>query len=146
MARGTQCQVIEMTVRKVLDLPPQLPRISPFLIWKEISMLSATLRVSGALALLVASALSAQAVDRNVNIHNNTGYTIYRFYSTNSGSTKWGHDVMGNNTLPDGTYMHLNFDNKYDYCKFDFRIELEDGTSYEERGVDVCTVGDFTFN
>lgn len=103
-------------------------------------------RVLAAMAMLVASVVSAGAVDRNVNIHNNTGYTIYRFYSTNSGATKWGNDVMGNSTLPNGNYMHLNFDNKYNYCKFDFRIEFQDGSSHEERAVDVCTVGDFTFN
>ncbi len=103
-------------------------------------------RLLASLVLLVASALSAGAVDRNVNIHNNTGYAIYRFYSTNSGATKWGNDVMGSSTLPYGNFMRLNFDNKYNYCMFDFRIEFEDGTSYEERGVDVCTVGDFTFN
>jgi hypothetical protein len=104
------------------------------------------LRLPAAFALLLASAVTAGAVDRNVNIHNNTGYTIYRFYSTNTGSSRWGNDVMGSSTLPNGTYMHLNFDNKFKYCNFDFRIEFEDGTSYEERGVDVCTVGDFTFN
>ena len=109
-------------------------------------MFMTRLRLPAAFAVLVASALSAGAVDRNVNIHNNTGYTIYRFYSTNSGSTRWGNDVMGNSTLSQGNFMHLNFDNKYNYCKFDFRIEFEDGTSSEEREVDVCTVGDFTFN
>lgn len=105
-----------------------------------------SLRLPAALAMVLASALSAGAVDRNVNIHNNTGYTIYRFYSTNSGASKWGNDVMGSSTLPDGTYMHLNFDNRYNYCQFDFRIEFEDGSSHEERNIDVCTVGDFTFN
>ena len=103
-------------------------------------------RVLVSFVMLVASVMSAAAVDRNVNIHNNTGYTIYRFYSTNSGASKWGNDVMGSTTLPYGNYMQLNFDNKYDYCVFDFRIEFEDGTSYEERDVDVCKVGDFTFN
>ena len=105
-----------------------------------------SLRLPAAFAMLLASAVSAAAVDRNVNIHNNTGYTIYRFYSTNAGADRWGGDVMGSSTLPHGNFMHLNFDNKYNYCEFDFRIEFEDGTSYEERGVDVCTVGDFTFN
>jgi len=38
-----------------------------------------SLRLPAAFAMLLASALSAGAVDRNVNIHNNTGYTIYRF-------------------------------------------------------------------
>ena len=109
-------------------------------------MLMTSLRLPAAFALLLASALSAAAEDRNVNIHNNTGYTIYRFYSTNSGASRWGNDVMGSSTLPQGTFMQLNFDNKYNYCEFDFRIEFEDGSAHDERNVDVCTVGDFTFN
>jgi hypothetical protein len=109
-------------------------------------MFMKALRLPATFALLLTTAVAAEAEDRNVNIHNNTGYTIYRFYSTNSGSTRWGNDVMGSSTLPNGNYMHLNFDNKYGYCKFDFRIEFEDGTSSEERGVDVCKVGDFTWN
>ncbi len=109
-------------------------------------MMKTALRMVAALALVATSAVTAQAYDRNVNIHNNTGYTIYRFYSTNTGSKRWGSDVMGRNTLPSGRYMHLNFDNKYNYCEFDFRIEFQNGASHEERRVNVCQVGDFTFN
>lgn len=105
-----------------------------------------TRHMTAALALLLATPLAAEDFDRNVNIHNNTGYTIYRFFSTNAGSDKWGGDVMGKTALPNGSSMRLNFDNKYSYCKFDFQIEFEDGTTAEERGVDVCEVGDFTWN
>jgi hypothetical protein len=110
------------------------------------NMIKTTLRLAAAAAVLAASTMTAQAVDRNVNIHNNTGYTIYRFYSTNTGAKKWGNDVMGSSTLPSGNYMHLNFDNKYGYCEFDFKIQLEDGREFEERGVNVCEIGDFTWN
>jgi len=37
-----------------------------------------SLRLPAAFAMLLAFALSAGAVDRNVNIHDNTGYTIYQ--------------------------------------------------------------------
>jgi propanediol dehydratase large subunit len=107
-------------------------------------MLMTNLRLPAAFALLLASALSASAVDRNVTIHNETGYTIYRFRSTNSGSSKFGSDVMGSYTLPSGSSMNLNFDNKYNYCEFDFRFEFEDGTSIDRYKIDVCTVGDYT--
>jgi hypothetical protein len=88
----------------------------------------------------------AEAQDRNVMIHNNTGVTLYRFYSTNSGSDKWGKDVMGKSTLPSGRSMRLNFDNKYGYCEFDFRAIFEDGTEVTRGGVNVCEVGDYTYN
>ena len=95
--------------------------------------------------LLAASALAAVAVDRNVRIHNDTGVTIYRFYSTNSGSDRWGSDVMGNSTLPTGSSMRLNFDNRYDYCNFDFRAEFSDGSVLQKDGVNVCEIGDYYY-
>jgi len=103
------------------------------------------LRLTAAAALLAASAVTAAATDRNVTIHNDTGVTIYRFYSTNSGASKWGSDVMGNSTLPDGSAMNLNFDNKYGYCEFDFRAEFSDGAVLEKDRVNVCEVGDYYY-
>ncbi len=94
---------------------------------------------------LAASTLAAAAVDRHVQIHNDTGYTIYRFYSTNSGADRWGSDVMGSSVLPSGSAMNLNFDNTKGYCEFDFRIEFENGETHDEYRINVCEIGDFTF-
>ena len=103
------------------------------------------LRLSVALCLTLGSAISAATTDRNVTIHNDTGSTIYRFYSTNSGSKHWGNDVMGASTLPPGSAMNLNFDNKNGYCNFDFHVEFEDGSVLEKQGVNVCETGDYYY-
>ena len=103
------------------------------------------LRLSVALCLTLGSAISAATTDRKVTIHNDTGSTIYRFYSTNSGSKHWGNDVMGASTLPPGSAMNLNFDNKYGYCNFDFHVEFEDGSVLEKQGVNVCETGDYYY-
>lgn len=92
------------------------------------------------------SASQAMAVDRHVRIHNDTGYTLYRFYSTNSGSPKWGSDVMGSSTLPSGSSMMLNFDNSHGYCEFDFRAIFEDGDELVRNNVNVCEIGDYYYN
>ena len=99
--------------------------------------------VAAALAGTVAT--GAFATDRHVTIHNNTGVTLYRFYSTNSGSTKWGKDVMGSTTLPSGSAMSMNFDNKFGYCEFDFRAVFEDGDELTRGNINVCEVGDYTY-
>lgn len=91
------------------------------------------------------STVSAQAQDRNVRIWNNTGVTLYRFYSTNSGSDHWGNDVMGSSTLPPGASMRLNFDNKYGYCEFDFQAEFADGAVLRRDHVNVCEIGDYYY-
>jgi hypothetical protein len=108
-------------------------------------MTRTSVRLFAACIALAASTLTAYAVDRNVRIHNDTGVTIYRFYSTNSGASKWGSDVMGNSTLPTGSSMRLNFDNKYNYCEFDFRAEFSDGSVLQKNGVNVCEVGDYYY-
>ena len=123
-----------------------LPRIPYEADQKEESMMKLTgLRLSAVLCLTLGSAISAAATDRNVTIHNDTGNTIYRFYSTNSGSSRWGSDVMGDSTLPAGSAMNLNFDNKFGYCNFDFHVEFEDGSVLEKQSVNVCEVGDYYY-
>jgi hypothetical protein len=107
-----------------------------------------TIRTMLAAATLAVAALAgtqAFATDRNVRIHNDTGMTLYRFYSTNSGATKWGSDVMGSSTLPSGRSMKLNFDNKQGYCLFDFRAIFEDGTELTRANVNVCEIGDYYY-
>lgn len=101
-------------------------------------------RLLAASVLLMASVVSAEAVDRHVTIHNESGYTVYRFRSTNSGATQFGSDVMGTYTMPSGSSMQLNFDNGKGYCEFDFRFEFEDGSHVDRYKIDVCTVGDYT--
>lgn len=103
------------------------------------------LRLPLAAIALAASTLAAAAYDRHVTIHNNTGLTLYRFYSTNSGASKWGSDVMGSSTLPNGSSMRLNFDNAKGYCVFDFRAVFEDGTVLQRANVDVCDIGDYYY-
>lgn len=96
-------------------------------------------------AMILTVASPALAVDRRVRIHNDTGMTLYRFYSTNSGATKWGRDVMGSATLPSGRYMTMNFDNDKGYCLFDFRAIFEDGTELTRANVNVCAVADYSY-
>lgn len=99
-----------------------------------------------AIAALAATTLQAAAYDRHLRIHNDTSVTLYRFYSTNSGSSKWGHDVMGSTTLAPGAAMTLNFDNAHDFCEFDFRAEFEDGAVLQKGNVNVCETGDYYYS
>jgi hypothetical protein len=108
-------------------------------------MLKHSFRMTIAALTLAATAFPAAAVDRHLRIHNDTGMTLYKFYSTNSGATKWGNDVMGSSTLPSGSSMRLNFDNGNGYCEFDFRAVFEDGTVLQKANVNVCETGDYYY-
>jgi hypothetical protein len=52
---------------------------------------------------------------------------------------------MGDATLASGSSMKLNFDNADGYCEFDFRAEFEDGSVLQKAGVNVCEVGDYSY-
>lgn len=100
---------------------------------------------AAAVALASLAATAVQADHMKVRIHNDTGLTLTRFYSTNAGSSKWGRDVMGSSVLPSGRAMTMNFDNQYDYCVFDFRAIFEDGTELLRGGVNVCEMSDYYY-
>lgn len=70
---------------------------------------------------------------------------MYRFYSTNSGASKWGRDVMGSSVLGSGRSMSLNFDNAKGYCLFDFRAIFDNGIELTRANVNVCEIGDYYY-
>ena len=101
--------------------------------------------ILNALLILTAMVGQATAQDMGLNIHNETGVTLYRFYSTNTGSDVWGSDVMGSSTLESGASMRLNFDNADGYCLFDFRAVFADGDELTRQGVNVCETADYYY-
>lgn len=103
------------------------------------------LRLTLIAALSLATALPAVALDRRVTIVNNTGFTIVRFFGSNTGSKSWEEDILGEDVLPSGSSVVINFDDSSGYCMFDFRAEFEDGDVLERAGVNICEIATFTY-
>lgn len=103
------------------------------------------LRLTLITALSLATALPALALDRRVTIVNNTGFTIVRFFGSNTGSKSWEEDILGEDVLPSGSSVVINFDDSTGYCMFDFRAEFEDGDVLERAGVNICEIATFTY-
>ena len=99
-----------------------------------------------ALALVMAAALPSFAENRKMTIVNNTGFTMTNFYGSNKGANSWEEDILGNNVLPSGNSVEINFDDNSGYCKFDLKAVFEDGDEVVQAGVNVCEIGTFTFN
>lgn len=89
---------------------------------------------------------AALALDRRVRIVNDTGYTIVNFYGSNKGTRSWEEDILGNDVLPSGQSVVINFEDGTGYCKFDFKAVFEDGDSVVQEDVNICEIGTFTFN
>ncbi len=90
-------------------------------------------------------ALPVAALDRQVTLVNNTGFTIVEFYGSNTGSGTWEEDILGPDVLPSGSSVVINFDDATGYCMFDFRAVFNDGDVLERGGVNVCEIGTFTY-
>jgi hypothetical protein len=97
---------------------------------------------------VVAASLAtpALALDRRVTIVNNTGFTMTNFYGSNKGTNSWEEDILGQDVLPSGSQVTINFYDNSGYCKFDFKAVFEDGDVLVREDVNVCEIGTFTYN
>jgi hypothetical protein len=99
-----------------------------------------------ATVLFLGHAVPAEALDRRVRIVNETGFTIVRFYGSNTGTDDWQEDILGEDVLPSGSSVIINFDDGTGYCKYDLRAIFDDGDEVTQSGVNICEVGTLTFN
>ncbi|MFM2388504.1 MAG: hypothetical protein RLZZ437_59 [Pseudomonadota bacterium] len=99
-----------------------------------------------AVALGLALATPAAALDRRVTIINNTGYTIVNFFGSNTGTSSWEEDILGNDVLPSGSSVVINFNDGTGYCMFDFLAIFDDGEQLIREGVNICEISTFTYN
>jgi hypothetical protein len=103
-------------------------------------------RFALAAAVVAATAVSAAALDRRVQIVNNTGLTMTNFYGSNTGTSSWEEDILGADVLPSGNSVIVNFDDATGYCMFDFKAVFENGAELVDQQINICEVGTFTYN
>ena len=97
------------------------------------------------LALFAVGVTNAQALDRRVQIVNESNYTIQEFYASNTGSKSWEEDILGKNVLPAGGTVTINIDDGSGYCKYDFLAVFEDGDQVTSADNNVCELSVFRF-
>ncbi len=91
-------------------------------------------------------ATPALALDRRVTIVNNTGFAITNFYGSNKGTNSWQEDILGQDILPSGSRVTINFNDGSGYCKFDFKAVFDDGDVLVRKNVNICEIATFTYN
>lgn len=79
---------------------------------------------------------------------NSTGREIREFYVSPHDNTRWGSDVLGRATLPNGVGTIVTFSPESQTgCIFDFKLVFDDGTSVTyTQGRNVCRVDAILFN
>ena len=101
--------------------------------------------LSLATALFASTIGSAVAMERKVQINNQTSYTIVEFYASNTGTSDWQEDILGSDVLPSGSSVSINIDDGSGYCKYDFLAVFDDGDQLVSANNNVCELDSFDF-
>jgi hypothetical protein len=99
------------------------------------------LSVAGSIicALQTATGPPASALDRWIELTNNTRMPIVEVYISPVRSEHWNIDLLGYDYLAPASSVLVNIDDRTG-CRFDFKTVFDDGTTQIRRDVDVCAV------
>lgn len=92
-----------------------------------------------------APAQSRDGLNRRVRIHNNTGWTMLRFYASDSRVDSWEEDMLGRGTLASGNSVMMNIDDGSGACVYDFKAEFTNGQVLTRFNVNVCQIADYYY-
>ena len=97
--------------------------------------------VAGAIlcALQIATGPPASALDRWVELSNNTRMTIVEIYISHVGADFWNVDLLGQDLLAPAGSVLVKIDDRAD-CRFDVETVFDDGTTLVRRDVNICAI------
>ncbi len=79
----------------------------------------------------------ALALDRYVELTNNTRMAIVEIYVSRVGAGRWDVDLLGTDILAPKSSKLINIDDG-EGCRFDFKTVFDDGATQIRRNVNVC--------
>ncbi len=104
--------------------------------------------VMGAAAVLVTmlavAPVQSQAFDRQVDIVNNSPYTVTEFHASNVDRGRWEEDILGSSVLRPGRSVRVNVDDGTGHCLYDFQAVFTNGRALTRYGVNVCRISSWT--
>ena len=86
---------------------------------------------------------SNDAYNRDVRIHNQTGWPMTYLYASSGGD--WGSDLLGSGVLSPGQSVVVRLDDGSGACRYSLRAEFDNGQSLQRNGVNACQVADYYF-
>jgi hypothetical protein len=92
-----------------------------------------------------AAVQSNDGYDRHVRIYNNTGWTMLRFYASDSRQTSWQEDILGRGTLANGASININIDDGSGACVYDFKAEFTNGQELTRFQINVCQISNYYY-
>ncbi|WP_396594871.1 hypothetical protein [Brevundimonas sp. R86498] len=101
---------------------------------------------TGGLSHLMGPTPTTQAQDgynRNVRVHNQTGWTMTRLQASSAGG--WSQDLLRAGTLSPGQSRVLSIDDGSGGCRYALRAEFDNGQTLERSGINACQIADYYF-
>jgi hypothetical protein len=97
--------------------------------------------VAGAIlcVLQIATGPPASALDRWVELTNNTRMTIVEIYISHVGADFWNIDLLGADFLVPAGSVLVHIDDRAG-CRFDVKTVFDDSTTLIRRDVDICAI------
>ena len=89
---------------------------------------------------IVVTEVSRDGYNRRVRIHNQTGWTMLRFYASDSRKSDWEEDILGDSVLNNGRSVTVNIDDGSGACVYDFRAEFTNGQVLTRMNINVCQI------
>ena len=94
---------------------------------------------------VVVTEVSRDGYNRRVRIHNQTGWTMLRFYASDSRKSDWEEDILGDSVLNNGRSVTINIDDGSGACVYDFRAEFTNGQVLTRMNINVCQIADYYY-
>lgn len=88
---------------------------------------------------------SRDGYNRRVTIHNQTGWTMLRFYASDHRASDWEEDILGSDTLASGRSWTVNIDDGSGACVYDFKAEFTNGQELTRMSINVCQIADYYY-
>ncbi len=88
---------------------------------------------------------SRDGYDRHVTIKNRTGWTMLRFYASDSRKDDWEEDILGDDVLENGQNVRINIDDGSGACIYDFKAEFTNGEELTRSRINVCEIGEYSY-
>lgn len=86
---------------------------------------------------------SNDAYNRDVRIHNQTGWPMTYLYASSGGD--WGEDLLGSGILSPGQSVVVTIDDGSGACRYSLRAEFDNGQTLQRSGINACQVADYYF-
>ena len=97
-------------------------------------------------ALQTATGGPAAALDRHIQITNNTRVTVVELYIAEVGSGRWQEDLLGDEFLLPANSVFVDFFDRTGHCRFDLKVIYDDGTGVLRRNVNICRMEGFALS